>query len=166
MGMMNSAMIPALQKVETAIEKSVKPEMQEAYQKIVTAGMKMAFSKEANGAIVEGLDKSKTPIKDIAIGAVGMLLLMHKQSKGTMPQDAMVPAGMTLVLHGLDYYGKTSKAPVGNNEVDEATQIYMDALLPKLGITQDMLQKTSSQVQGVMQNPEQMQKYKAHLEGK
>lgn len=158
-------MVPLLQKAEMAIEHTLKPDMQKAYHRIVTAGITIAFSKATHGTLMQGLDQSKDPIHDVAIGTVGLLLSMYKQSKNTMPTDAMVPAGFTLMLHGLDYLQRTKGIQIGNDQIVQAHDLYMSTLLPKIGLTPQVMAKATNQAHGAMQNPQLMQKFKQSTEG-
>ena len=153
------------QAMDAVVAKAVPPDQKEAYQRIVTAGMKLAFDKTTHDSIIKGLDESKDPIKDVAVGTVGILLIMEKESKGTMPIPPMVPAGMTLVLHGLDYIEQTKGIKIDKAEIDNATQLFIETLSPKIGLTPEVMKKASEQVDGAMQNQDLMMKYKQQTEG-
>ena len=161
----NVPMDPLLEKVEANIVRSVKPADNEAYQRIVLAGMKLAFDKTSHQSLMVSLGQSQDKVHDVAIGAVGLLLLMHKQSKGTMPLAPMVSAGMTLVLHGLDYIKKVYGEDIGNAQIDTATELFISTITPKLGVTNDVLNAATSKVHGAMQDPAFMKKFQQHASG-
>jgi len=171
MGMINSAvpptgaMSPLLMKAEQAIEAKVPASMQDAYHRIVTAAMKLAFAPSTHGSIMQGLDTSKDPVHDVAVGSVGLLLLMYKQSKNTMPVSPMIYAGMTMVIHGLDYLERAHKVTIGTNEIDAATKLFVATISPKVGLTPQVMQQHVAKAHAAMQNPQFMQKFKAHTEG-
>ena len=97
-------MDPRLEQIEQKVEASMTdPKTVEAYHKIVNAGMKVAFDETTHKSLMQDLENSKDPVHDVAVGTVGLLITLHQQSKGTMPLAPMVQAGMTLMLHGLDY---------------------------------------------------------------
>ncbi len=83
-----------------------------------------------------------------------------------MPVDAAIFAGMTLVLYGLDIYERGHKGKVGPTEIDKATELYVATVMPKFGITQDVLKSKTEQAHGVMQNPQMMSAMKAHATAK
>ena len=91
-----------LQAAEKKLESQLTPENHQDYLKVVVAGLKVALQKGPDSAMA-ALRNSKDPINDCAIGAINLCLLMRKQSRGTMPVKAMVPAAMTLMLHALDF---------------------------------------------------------------
>lgn len=145
-----------LQAAEDKIEKGLTQKNRDDYMKIVVAGMKLALDKGPNG-LLAALHSSKDPVTDAAKGAVNLCLLMRKQSRGTMPMKAMVPAGMTLMLKALDFVDKTAVKKIGNAELVQASKIFTNFLLQQLHITPDMLKGAASSIQGIMQNPQQMQ---------
>lgn len=151
---------PLIKQAMDRVQGTVKPDQQDAYTRILAAGLKFAFDKKSHSSIIEGLDKSKDPVHDIAVGTVGLLLLMHKQSGDTMPVPPMVPAGMMLVLHGLDYIEQTKNIKIGNAEIDTATKLFIQTLSPKIGLTPDKMQEATDKAHQAMQNPEFMAKLK------
>jgi hypothetical protein len=157
----DTPMLPILEQVEAGIEAKVPPKMMDAYKRIVAAGMKLAFDSKTNASMMKGLEGSQKPIEDIAVGTVGLILLMYDQSKKTMPLDAAIPAGMCLVLHGLDFANRAMGVNITNAEVDQATEIFTSTILPKFGITPEVLQKHIATSQSAMNNPEIMAKFKA-----
>jgi hypothetical protein len=163
MGMMNDTtaqvMTPLLAKTEAAIEAKVTPENREAHAKIVAAGMKFAFSNATHGTLVEGLARSKEPVHDVAVGVVGILMILAQKAQGTMPAPAMVSAGMVLVLHGLDYLEKTKGVKIGNKEIDDSTKLFTTTLLPKIGVTPEVMAKANNTAQNAMKNKRFMAEY-------
>lgn len=145
-----------LAQAEQTIEKGVPPDQQEAYQRILIAGMKVLFSQQTHGALVQGLEQSQDPIGDVGKGAVGLIMTLFKESKGTMPAKAMIPAGMALLLNALDYVDSTGIAKIGKPELDHATEVFINTLMPKVGLTPDRMQGLMGQIQGVMADPEKM----------
>lgn len=164
MGLINSTpqgkMNPLLQKTEQSIEAKINPKDKPAYQRIVLAGMKIAFDQSTHSSLVQGLAQSQDPVHDVAIGVVGLLLIMNKQAKGTMPVPPMILAGMTLVLHGLDFLQQAKGMNIGPNEIDTATKLYVQTISPKVGLSPQVMQDSTTKAQGAMQNQQFMAKYK------
>lgn len=94
---------PLLAQAGQAVEAKIPPSQKQFVDRIVAAGMTAAFSPQSHGQIFQGLDQSKDKVHDIAMGTVGLLLILSKQSKDTMPALPMMYAGSILMLHGLDY---------------------------------------------------------------
>ncbi|MES2942934.1 MAG: hypothetical protein V4772_08700 [Pseudomonadota bacterium] len=140
-----------IKKAEASIDQKVKPADKEAYNKIVIAGMKVMFSKEMNGELLDGLRQSQDPAITAAEGIIGILGLLYKQSRNTMPIVPMMMAGMSLLLQGLEFAEQAGIMQVTPQTIDVATQHYIESLLTKLGITQEklggMLEKIGPMVQ-------------------
>src|SRR5712664_3366768 len=96
---------PVLQAAEEKLESQLLPEVRADYMKIVVAGMRAALAKGPDGMLAGLKNKSKDPVHDAAAGAVGLVLLLRHTSPA-MPIKAMAPAGMTLMLHALDFVDK------------------------------------------------------------
>lgn len=144
-----------LQAAEQKVESQLTPENRANYMKIVVAGMKLALAKGPNG-ILASLKQSKNPLNDCAEGAINICLLMSKQSRGTMPAKAMVPAAMTLMLHALDFADKTGVLKVGTPELVKASHIFTNHVFKAFGITSQMLHTAAANIHGIMQDPAKM----------
>jgi len=147
-----------LKQAEAKIESQMRPDVRDNYMRIVVAGMKLALDKGPQG-IMAGIKTSQNPLADIVKGAIGIVGTLRHAAKGTMPVTAMVPAGFTLMLHGLDFAEKVGVLQVTNAVLDQATQAYAEAVLAAMKISPAMVQSLTQKVHGVMQDPAKM----AHL---
>lgn len=145
-----------LEATEQKIESQLLPATRQDYMKIVVSGMRIAAHNGPQG-LLSGLKNRKDPVGDCAIGAVNLVLLMSKQSKGIMPMKAMIPAGLTLMLQGLDLVDKAGIAKIDVNEIDHATHVFLNYLFKKLGISLPMLQQGAAHVHQIMQDPTKME---------
>lgn len=149
---------PLLAETEQKIEGNiVDPNTKTDFMKVVVAGMHAALANGPNGFMGK-LRASQDPISDCAKGAVALVLIMSKESRGVMPPKAMVPAGMVLMLHGLDFIDRAGIAKIGAPELDSATKTFGNEMFHKLGITPGMLQHATGRVHQLMQDPDAMQK--------
>lgn len=146
-----------LKQAEGQIEQRLKGGVRESYMKIVVAGMKYAL-KDGPKSILAQLKDSQDPITDVVKGAIGIVGLLRRAAKGSMPIDALIPAAMVLVLQGLDQAEKFGLLKVGKPEIDQATQLFVETLLPQLGLTPEKLAQMNGRVQKLMADPEQMAK--------
>jgi hypothetical protein len=91
---------------------------------------------------------------------VALIFVMKAQSKGPrpFPMKAAIPAGMTLMLHGLDFIDKAKITKIAEPELDRATQIFTNELFHRSGITPQMLQQLSAKVTGIANDPVAMAK--------
>ena len=151
-----------LETAEQTVEAKLTPENRANYMRIVVAGMKTAMHGGAAG-ILGGLKQSKDPITDCAVGAINLVLLLRRQSRGTMPVKAMVPAAMTLMLQALDLADKAGIVKVGNDELVKATHIFTNHLFAAFKITAPMLQNAATNVHAITQDPTKMEAIKRRI---
>lgn len=144
-----------LQATEKKLEAGLTPDNRDDYFKIVVAGMRTALDQGPNG-IMASLKQSKDPVSDAAIGAVNLVLLMRKQSQGTMPPKALVPAAMTLMLQALDFCDKAGITKITAQKLDRATHIFANHMFRAFNVTPQNLRMLGSKVHAVMQDPRQM----------
>lgn len=145
-----------LEQAEERIEAQLTPQVREPYTRIVVAGMQIALQKGPDG-ILGSLQHSKNPISDCAIGAVNLVGLLSRQSRGTMPLKAMVPAATTLMLKALDFADKIGLVEVGKPELAQATTILGNLIMKNLGISHQMLQTAAGKVQELTRDPQKME---------
>lgn len=149
---------PLLSETEQRIEGNIAdPQVHADFLKIVVAGLHIALANGANGFMAK-LRASRDPINDCARGAVALVLIMRRESKGVMPMKAGIPAGMVLMLHGLDFIDHAGMVKVAEPQLDTATRTFTNELFHKLGITPGMLQHATGRVHQIMGDPDAMQK--------
>jgi hypothetical protein len=151
----NPLLRTAQQKIESNI---VDPGVHNDFLKIVVDGLHIAVANGANGFMAK-LRNSHDPIGDCARGAVAvaLLLIVHRESEGVMPMKAGIPAGMVLMLHGLDFIDHAGIAEIAEPQLDSATKTFTNELFHKLGITPAMLQHAAGRVHQITQDPTAMQ---------
>lgn len=146
---------PILRQAELKIENQILPKYKQAYMKVVVVGLKLAMGN--NGALMSSIQHSKDPIIDCARGAVNLTLIMFKESRNTMPPQALVPAAMTLMLKALDFCDKSGVAKIGTPELDRATTEFYNFLLHRWNLTPQKMRVLAEHVHRVMADPEQVE---------
>lgn len=146
-------------KAEAAIDAKVPPKDKAAYDKIVLAGMKVMFSKETHGQLLQGLQESPE-MKTVVDGIIGILGILFQESRNTMPVGPMILAGQSLLMEGLDFMEQGGMIEVTPDLLAEATQLYIETLLPKLGMTPEKMAAIMSKAQGVMNDPQKLAQFK------
>ena len=146
---------PLLQQMQNGIEAKLTPENQNDYNKVVVAGLHIALNGGAQSFMAK-LHASADPIGDCAKGAVNLMLIMRKETRGAMPLQAGIPAGFTLMLHGLAFLEQSKVLTIAEPELVRATHIFANQLFFKLGITPDMLQHATNRVHQIAQDPDAM----------
>ena len=148
---------PLLQQAENGIEAKLTPQNRADYTKIVVAGLHIALAKGPNSRAAMLLH-SPDPIGMAAKGAVALIFIMRKMSTGTMPMQAAIPAGLTLVLHALDFLDHAGVVKIAEPEIVRATTIYTNVLFQRMGITPKMLQNATGNVHQIITDPNAMNK--------
>lgn len=77
----------------------VPPKMQDAYQRTLTAGLKVLYSDETREQVVEALKSGPDPAESMATMAASIMMELSKQSQGKMPREVMLPAAMVLLAY-------------------------------------------------------------------
>lgn len=118
-----------------AVSQNIKmpPELQEAYERVVIAGMKMMFSKETHRIMLKELQKKGPIAERLGQGIAGLMLLMFKESNNTMPPQVIIPAGTQLMMEAVDFMRKTKVAKVTNKDIGDAMQIMINVIIGKSG---------------------------------
>jgi hypothetical protein len=148
---------PLLAHAEQQLEAKLLPATRADYDKILVAGLHIALQNGPSSFMAK-LKTSRDPIGDCARGAASLVLIMRKQSKGVMPMKSAIPAGMSLMFHGLDFIDRAKIATIAEPQIDQASTTYVNFMFHKLGITPGMLQQMTGKVQTLMADPGSMQK--------
>jgi hypothetical protein len=130
---------PTLQKIEEGVQAKVPQPMQAAYQKIVLAGMKIMFSAQTHPFMVQQLSQKGDVVDHVAQYVAGLLGVMYKQSKGTMPIKAAIPAATALMCEALDFLDKSGKLKITDQVVAQCTKGVAAYVLQKFGVTPQRL---------------------------
>jgi len=159
---MNNEMI---KKAEAAIDAKVPPADKQAYDRIVLAGMKVMFSKETHGELLKGLMEADDPMKTAVEGIIGIIGILFKESKNTMPVGPMIFAGQSLLMEALDFMEQGGMIEVTPEMLSTATRTYLETLLPKIGLTPDKMQAIMGKTQAVMNDPQKLAAFKQQAQG-
>lgn len=135
--------------------------MQDAFERIVLAGMEFMYKNEqTSGESIREVEESDD--KPLAIGegvATIMLLLSHK-SKGTMPWEAGVMAGYALVCEALDFFEQKGLLPADTTAIDTAMKAYADKLMALLGVDDKRISEMSEMAKTHAKDPKIQAAYK------
>jgi len=144
-----------IKQAEEQILQRLKTGVREPTLKLVAAGMKFAMRGGANSILAE-LRDSQNVLQDCVKGAIGLVGALRKAAKGEVPQTAMVPAAMILALQALDFAARMGKIKVTNEVLDEATQFFVEMILPAMGVSHDRMQQLTERAASVANDPETM----------
>lgn len=123
----------------------IPPELQNAYDRVVLAGMKLMFSKESNNFVMKQV-QSEGPIgPKLGESIAGLMLMMFMESNKTMPPQVIIPAGLELLAQAADFLRKSKLAQVSNKDFGDATEIMMTIIMQKFGVTPEKMQQLFAQ---------------------
>lgn len=129
--------------------KGAPPQVQDAYRRTVTAGMKVLYDDATHGQIMARLQaEADEPEKALAdVGITVMAGLMEK-SGGKIPTSVLIPAGiavMTLASELAEAGGLFETTP---ESVQAASQSFIEAMVGRYGSPQDKAQFAARQQAG------------------
>jgi len=102
---------PLLKEAQAKIEAGVQD--RDAFSRIVQAGQKVMYDQATFAELAKGLKDAQDPVTEIAEGMIGILGILYKQSRKTMPIPPMVLAGMALLLDALDFAERAGLVKIG-----------------------------------------------------
>jgi hypothetical protein len=130
-----------------AVTKDIKmpPELQEAYERVVIAGMKVMFAKESHRAMLQEIQKPGPMDERLGKGIAGLMLMLFKESNDTMPPAVIIPAGVNLLMEAVDFMRKSGLAKPTNAEIGGGIEIMMSIILEKFGVAPDKMAQMLNQ---------------------
>jgi hypothetical protein len=143
-----------------SVEENIKmpPELQEAYERVVIAGMKVMFSKESHKFMLKELQREGPMDQRLGKGIAGLMLLLVKESNNTIPPEVIIPAGMKLMMEAVDFMRNTGLGQPTNAEIGGGMQIMISTILEKFGIAPDKMEQMLNQYsnENIPAAPQQM----------
>jgi hypothetical protein len=127
------------QEIGEQIAKAVPPEMQEAFARVVKAGMKVMFSEETHDMMMEQLAADGDMEQVLGEGIAGLMLLLFQKSNKTMPPEVLVPAGIYLLSEAADFTEKIMQDKVPPDVMAGAIQVMTGIIFEKMGVPKDKL---------------------------
>lgn len=123
----------------------IPPELQEAYERVVVAGMKVMFSKESHKFMLKEMQGQGPVAQRLGQGIAGLMLLLFKESNETMPPEVIIPAGIELLMQAVDFVRKTDMGEVSNKDIGDATEIMIQMILEKFGVDPQRMEQMLNQ---------------------
>jgi hypothetical protein len=118
------------------MEARVPPDMKEAWDRIMVAGMKFLFDEKTNAMVNEYLEGPGDMSTKLGEGTAGLMVTLDKESRGALPKELLIPSGIALMILSVKYMKKSGIANVTPQEYAKAIEIFMYKLLGAYGIQQ------------------------------
>ena len=112
------------------IDAKLPPAKSHALDRIIIAGMRIMFSAQTHQMMLQELQAPGAISDKLAQGITKLILLMLKESNGTMPPDLFIPAGTILLAKAAEFLNQ-SGTPVSEDDFRQAI-VKLTALIKKV----------------------------------
>jgi len=127
------------------IEAHIPPQFQSAVERLVLAGMKAMFDPRTHQLMLDELRSQGDDLgKGAAVGIAALISQLLARVKGEMPQPAIVPAALILLMEALSFLDEAGQIEATPDVVAEATQDLAGYLMQKLGLTPDKVKEAQA----------------------
>lgn len=124
-------------------------ELQEAYERVVLAGMKMLFSKETNKAAIGIMQNQEGELPErLGKSIAGLLAELYRKSNQSMPPQVIIPAGVELLMQAADFIRKSKIEPINNKMVGDAMDVMVTTVLQMFKLDPGKIVQFVDQKQG------------------
>ena len=128
--------------------------MQDAFERIVLAGMDFLYKNDSTSAMsLKTITQAEDKPVAVGEGVATVMLVLAIKSRGRMPWEAGVLAGYALVCDALDFVEQKGMLKVDNAVTDTAMQAYGEKLMSLLHIDSGKVQRLAEQAQAHAQDP-------------
>lgn len=125
--------------IREGLRENVPPQMREAYDKLVAAGMKIMFDKSTHKFMKQQMAAEGDMPTKLADGISSLMVMMLKNSKGAFPQQLIIPAGIELMLHAADFAAQGGGERITADDMGAAIQQFVFKLFEAAGVKSDAL---------------------------
>ena len=112
------------------------PQQAQQLDRIVLAGKKVMFSEKSHRRMLEQLQGPGTIDVKLGQGIAGLMGLLMQESKGSLPHNLLIPAGMILLVVAAEFLRKMGTA-VTDQDIGAAVHAMTTAMLHAAGVDPD-----------------------------
>ena len=116
---------------------SVPKNLQEAFTRVVKAGMKVMFSEQTHDLMMQQLSQDGEMPQVLGEGMAGLMLTLYQKSNQTMPAEVIVPAGIYLLAQGADFLETIMGEEIPPEIMADSVEIMTGILMEKFGIKKE-----------------------------
>lgn len=142
---------PMLVEIRDQIERQLPPELEADYRAILRAGMKLMFSKQTHGFMMDYVQHIQASPPEqvptlVAHGVIKMLTIIWNESKGKMKIEAAFPAATTLMCYALEYVKSLGiHLPLNKEMLAQTTKQLAAGFFKAFHITQSQIRQAVKQ---------------------
>ena len=142
-----------------AVSNNIKmpPELQEAYDRVVIAGMKVMFSDESHKMMLQFMDEEGPADEKLGKGIAGLMLILFKESNETIPPQVIIPAAVQLLMRAADFAKKSGMDDITNEDVAGGIELMIAIILEKFGVDPSQFKQMLDQYDETAVNAAQQQ---------
>lgn len=129
------------------VDQFVPPEMKDAVQRIVAAGMKLAYSPQMAEERKQFIEGQEPAPERMAMNVAGLLLTLDQRAKGGLPVGALFPAGMELMSDAAEMLTKAGQ-PVSQEDYNDGARRLFVVLGQKMGGSPEQIMQAAEQAAG------------------
>lgn len=108
--------------------------MGDAYDRVLTAGMKLMYSADNSQMMQQIIMDEKIPVANkLGEGIANLLVMMDNQGNGTIPKEVLVPVGVAMMFEAADYLFEVG-IDFTENDLGDALELLVRSILVGYGI--------------------------------
>ena len=104
------------------------PNMQEPFQRIVVAGLKVMFDPQTHHLMLKELSGPGPMPQKLGLGVAGLMALLFQQAQRSMPPQLLIPCGLVLLAHAAEFVAKAGQ-PLTAQDFGAAAETLTAAIL-------------------------------------
>lgn len=124
-------------------EMQIPKEMQDAYSRIVKAGLKLMFDPSTRAQTMEFMEGEGDFAQKMGEGIAAVMAMLFKESNETMPPQLIIPAGIELLVHAAEVADKAGE-DVSNEVIAEAMGTFVESMMRQFGMDPAQMQSMVS----------------------
>lgn len=115
--------------------------MGDAYDRVLTAGMKMLYSPDNAKMMQDIIMDEEIPLPNkLGEGMANLLVMMDNTGNGTIPKEVLIPVGVALLLEAADYLFEIG-IEVTEEDLGEALELMINGVYIGYGIDPAQIEK-------------------------
>lgn len=108
--------------------------MGDAYDRVLTAGMKMMYSADNSKMMQDIITNEEIPVANkLGEGIANLLVMMDNTGNGTIPKEVLVPVGVALMFEAADYLFEVG-VEVTEDDLGAALELLIKGIFVGYGI--------------------------------
>lgn len=113
----------------------------DAYDRVLTAGMKMMYSPQSAEVMQKLIMDDNVPLPNkLGEGVANLLVMMDNQGNGTIPKEVLAPVGIALLFEATDYLFELG-IEATEEDLGNAIELMITGLFTGFGIDMDTVDK-------------------------